>query len=146
MGLDPATVPTVTAAAARGLGPATLADCDMPAEVRDLRVPDFKRIETGSVSEFEHLLPGVLGRIAGKLAPRLLTSRPTPKGRECIGCEKCKNICPAHANVMKKKRPVIDRTACIRCFCCQEFCPVGAMKVKRPFVARLLNHKKTKKG
>ena len=146
MGLEPTAVPTVTAAAARGLGPATLADCDMPAEVRDLRVPDFKRIETGNVVEFSSLLPGWLGRVAGKLAPRLLTSRPTPKGRECIGCEKCKNICPAHAIVMKKKRPVIDRTACIRCFCCQEFCPVGAMKVKRPFVARLLNHKKSKKG
>ncbi len=145
MGLEPSAVPTVTAAAARGLGPATLADCDMPTEVRDLRVPDFKRIETGAVVEFSSLLPGWLGRVAGKLAPRLLTSRPTPKRRECIGCEKCKNICPAHAIVMKKKRPVIDRSACIRCFCCQEFCPVGAMKVKRPAVARFLNHKKSKK-
>ncbi|MBO7293100.1 MAG: 4Fe-4S dicluster domain-containing protein, partial [Clostridia bacterium] len=61
---------------------------------------------------------------------------------ECIGCEKCKNVCPAKAITMKKRRPVIDRALCIRCFCCQEFCPVGAMKVRRPAVARLLNHKK----
>ena len=145
MGLAPEAVPTVTAAAARGLGPDALADCEVDSAVLAYRVPDFKRIETGSVVEFQHMLPGWLGRVAGKLAPKLLTSRPMPKKRECIGCEKCKNICPAHAIVMKKKRPVIDRSACIRCFCCQEFCPVGAMKVRRPAVARLLNHKRNKK-
>ena len=145
MGLAPEAVPTVTAAAARGLGPDALADCEVDSAVLAYRVPDFKRIETGSVVEFQHMLPGWIGRVAGKLAPKLLTSRPMPKKRECIGCEKCKNICPAHAIVMKKKRPVIDRSACIRCFCCQEFCPVGAMKVRRPAVARLLNHKRNKK-
>ena len=39
---------------------------------------------------------------------------------------------------MKNKRPAVDRKACIRCFCCQEFCPKGAMKVKRPPLARIL--------
>ena len=145
MGLDPASVPTVTAAAARGLGPGSLSECVFDPEALSCRVPDFKLIETGDVVEFSSLLPGFLGRLAGKLAPRLLTSRPAVNGRECIGCEKCKNVCPAKAITMKKKRPVIDRSVCIRCFCCQEFCPVGAMKVKRPPVARLLNHKKSKK-
>ena len=145
MGLDAGRVPTVQAAAARGLGPADATLCEVDPAVWDYRVPDFKLIETGSVDEFQHLLPGWLGRLAGGLAPRLLTSRPAVKGGECIGCEKCKNVCPAHAITMKKKRPVIDRGACIRCFCCQEFCPVGAMKVKRPPVAKLLNHKKSKK-
>ena len=142
MGLDPAAVPTVSAAAARGLGPASSADCEVDEEVGGFRVPDFKLIETGSVIEFSSMLPGWLGRVAGKWAPRLLASRPAVLRSECIGCEKCRNVCPAHAVTMKKKRPVIDRSLCIRCFCCQEFCPVGAMKVKRPAVARLLNHKK----
>ena len=145
MGLTPADVPTVAAANHRGLGPIACTEVEVDPAVHDFRVPDYKLIEMASVVEFNHLLPGVLGRLAGKLAPRLLTSRPTPKKRECIGCEKCKNICPAKAIVMKKKVPVIDRETCIRCFCCQEFCPVGAMKVKRPFVARLLNHKKANK-
>ena len=145
MGLTPVDVPTVAAAGRRGLGPTTPAEVEVDPTVYDLRVSDYKLIEMSSVVEFNHLLPGILGRLAGKLAPRLLTSRPAPKKSECIGCEKCKNICPAKAIVMKKKIPVIDRSACIRCFCCQEFCPVGAMKVKRTAIARLLNHKKSNK-
>ena len=145
MGLDPNAVPTVAAAHRRGLGPCECAAVEVDPAVYDFRVPDYKLIETGSVVEFSALLPGFLGRFVGKLAPHLLTSRPSPKRSECIGCEKCKNICPAKAITMKNKIPVIDRKVCIRCFCCQEFCPVGAMKVKRPFVARLLNHKKANK-
>ena len=145
MGLDPMAVPTVVAANRRALGPGGIADIEVDPAVYEFRVPDYKLIETGSVVEFSTMLPGFLGRFVGKLAPRLLTSRPNPKKSECIGCEKCKNVCPAKAITMKNKIPVIDRKACIRCFCCQEFCPVGAMKVKRPAVARLLNHKKSKK-
>lgn len=145
MGLDPMAVPTVVAANRRALGPGGIADVEVDPAVYEFRVPDYKLIETGSVVEFSTMLPGFLGRFVGKLAPRLLTSRPNPKKSECIGCEKCKNVCPAKAITMKNKIPVIDRKACIRCFCCQEFCPVGAMKVKRPAVARLLNHKKSKK-
>lgn len=145
MGLDPMAVPTVVAASRRTLGPSSTADIEVDPAVYQFRVPDYKLIETGSVVEFSSLLPGFLGRFVGKLAPRLLTSRPGPKKSECIGCEKCKNVCPAKAITMKNKLPVIDRKACIRCFCCQEFCPVGAMKVKRPAVARLLNHNKSKK-
>ena len=59
--------------------------------------------------------------------------------RGCIGCGKCANICPAKAIVMERKLPKIDRARCIHCFCCQEFCPKGAMKVRRTFIARLLN-------
>ena len=51
----------------------------------------------------------------------------------------CAKLCPAKAITMKNKLPEIDRKKCIRCFCCQEFCPKGAMKVKRTWIARLLN-------
>lgn len=145
MGLAPDAVPTVTAAIRRGLSPEGTDALAVDPALWEYCVPDFKLIEAGSVVEFSSLLPGWLGRLAGKLAPRLLASRPSVRGRECIGCAKCASVCPAKAITMKKKRPVIDRSACIRCFCCQEFCPVGAMKVKRPAVARLFNHKKSKK-
>jgi formate hydrogenlyase subunit 6/NADH:ubiquinone oxidoreductase subunit I len=39
---------------------------------------------------------------------------------------------------MIDKKPKIDRKKCIRCFCCQEFCPKGALKVKRPALAKFL--------
>ena len=49
-----------------------------------------------------------------------------------------REVCPAKAITMRRGKPVVDRRACIRCFCCQEFCPKGAMKVKRPPLARML--------
>ncbi len=145
MGLPPERVATIRAAIARGLSPAAFEELLVDPALLDFAVPDFNLIETGSVVEFNHMLPGFLGKLVGKLAPRLLTSVPEPKKSECIGCAKCASVCPAKAITMKKKLPVIDRKQCIRCFCCQEFCPAGAMKVCRPAVARLLNHKKTKK-
>ena len=145
IGLPPERVASVRTAIARGLSPATFEELEVDPALLDYAVPDFNLIETGSVVEFNHMLPGFLGKVVGKLAPRLLTSVPEAKRSECIGCAKCASVCPAKAITMKKKLPVIDRKKCIRCFCCQEFCPVGAMKVRRPAVARLLNHKKTKK-
>ena len=68
-----------------------------------------------------------------------LTPRPQVNKQACIGCKKCANICPAKAITMADGKPSIDRSVCIHCFCCQEFCPKGAMKVKRPLVARILN-------
>lgn len=68
-----------------------------------------------------------------------MASKPDAVKSECIGCGMCAKLCPAKAITMKNKLPEIDRKKCIRCFCCQEFCPKGAMKVKRTWIARLLN-------
>ena len=67
-----------------------------------------------------------------------LCSRPVVDRRACVGCEKCKNLCPAKAITMRNRRPVIDRTRCIRCFCCQELCPYHAIKVKKKLTARVI--------
>ncbi len=76
--------------------------------------------------------------IAGRIAKKLLSSKPNVNKDECIGCEKCKNVCPASAITMVNKIPHIDRKKCIKCYCCQEFCPKGAMKVKRTMFAKML--------
>ena len=60
------------------------------------------------------------------------------RAKDCVGCKKCANICPAKAITMKRGKPRIDRKACIHCFCCQEFCPKGAMRVGRSAFAKLL--------
>ena len=60
------------------------------------------------------------------------------RAKDCVGCKKCANICPAKAIRMEHKLPTIDRKACIHCFCCQEFCPKGAMRVGRSAFAKLL--------
>ena len=60
------------------------------------------------------------------------------RAKDCVGCKKCANICPAKAITMKRGKPRIDRKACIHCFCCQEFCPKGAMQVGRNALMRIL--------
>ena len=135
IGLDPDELETVLAAKKRGLEP----EFDIAGNVDALIVPDFELVRSRKDMSFDHELPGILGKVFGSVVSGAL--RPVPKvhKKECIGCEKCKNICPAKAIAMKNKTPRIDRSVCIRCFCCQEFCPKGAMKVHRPFIARLIN-------
>ncbi|MCK5812060.1 MAG: DUF362 domain-containing protein [Clostridiales bacterium] len=66
-------------------------------------------------------------------------SKPVVIKDKCVGCEICKNNCPAECIVMVDKKPVFDYDACIRCFCCQELCPKSAIIAKKPFIHKLLS-------
>ena len=136
--LDPRTVPTLAAAMGRGYCPGSVAELDIDGDYTPFVVPDYQRIERTNSVLFGVKAPGFLGVLTDKFLRAALQSRPAPDKNSCIGCQKCANICPAHAITMKDKVPHIDRKICIGCFCCQEFCPVGAMKVHRPKIASLL--------
>lgn len=139
IGLAPMAVPTLRAAANYGLIGET-ADCvSVAGRVEDFIVPDFVRIERGRGLQFEALLPGALGRALGGVVRRALRSSPRLRKKQCVGCGKCAETCPAKAITIVERKAVITREKCIRCFCCQEFCPKGAMQVHRPLPARLLN-------
>lgn len=139
IGLEIHQVPTLAAALERGLIPERVADLDICGTLEDWIVPDFQLVENRNSLQFQNLLPGVLGKWTVGTVKRLLGSTPRVNAKECIGCKKCHDICPAKAITMKQNLPNIDRKRCIRCFCCQEFCPKGAMKVHRPIIARILN-------
>ncbi|MBQ1280728.1 MAG: DUF362 domain-containing protein [Oscillospiraceae bacterium] len=139
IGLSRSDVPTLEAAYERGLIPASCEELTLAGSLEALRVADFKNVGAQNSHLFSQKLPGALGLLQSRTMSLLLSSRPQVRGADCIGCRKCAEICPAHAIVMKQKKPVIDRKKCIRCFCCQEFCPKGAMKVHRTVIARLLN-------
>ncbi len=141
IGLAEDAVPTLMAARERGYLPESLAYVTLLSigeGENDPHVGDFV------VSDFEHvavrhsLLFESRGKLVGRVLQSLLSSRPTLKASECVGCAKCARICPANAITMKGGRAQIDRDRCIRCFCCQEFCPTGAMKVHRTAIARML--------
>ena len=132
-------VPTLSAALARGLIPESVEALQISGDWRSLCKPDFVVPKAQKSIATFHLGGGLLGRFTGFIARTALTSVPKVQPKECIGCGKCANICPAKAITMERKLPVIDRGRCIHCFCCQEFCPKGAMKVHRPRIARLLN-------
>lgn len=135
IGLDEAMVPTLECAIDAGLG-AKYKDIEIIGDPAS--IDDFQNIEKANSIEFLNELVGFKGKIFGKIAKAAMCSRPKLTPRQCIGCKKCNDICPAKAITMKKGKPDIDRSKCIRCFCCQEFCPKGALKVHRPAIAKLL--------
>ena len=139
IGLRRQDVPTLEAAYERGLIPGDVSELEISGDLDSFLVPDFDRIVTKNDLLFRNELPGAAGKALGAFIRRCVSSEPRPKRAECVGCGKCGQICPASAITMKNGLPNIDRGKCIHCFCCQEFCPKGAMKVERPFVARLLN-------
>lgn len=133
IGLSPEEIPTLLAARKRGLVPDSIDEIDIAGDYRPFVISDYENI-----SVKKSLLFDSRSKLFGKVARKALEATPALKKKDCRGCEKCRQICPAQAITMKNGKPVIDRSKCIKCFCCQEFCPFGAMKVKRPLLASIL--------
>ena len=49
---------------------------------------------------------------------------------KCLGCEACKNACPAEAIVMKDGKAFVKEDDCLSCGACEGECPVEAIKVQ----------------
>lgn len=49
--------------------------------------------------------------------------------KNCIGCGKCTEVCPAGAQQMLHQLHFFDRSKCIRCGACASVCYAGAMAV-----------------
>ena len=137
IGLKIADIPTLQIAHEAGMIPALAEELEIAGDLDALCISDFENIHVRRSLQFEGA-----GKFAATFIKGALRSEPRPNKKQCIGCRKCAEICPAHVIEMKNGIPQIDRKKCITCFCCQEFCPVGAMKVHRPIIAKLLNHRK----
>lgn len=141
LGLTLDAVPTLVAAKERGYIPETVGELSLQ---MGQDVMSHEQLSSLVIKDFEHiavrhsLLFESRGKFIGRVIRTVLNAKPKLLAKDCIGCGKCQNICPAKAIVIKNKKAVIDRSSCIRCFCCQEFCPTGAMKVHRTWIARLL--------
>lgn len=133
IGMEKENIPTIEESVKRGLAPENAKDIDTNENVEMLVIHDFDTRKVHKSLWFEDESKWI-----GRMAKKLLQSVPEVKAEECVGCEKCKEVCPAKAITMLKGKPQIDRKQCITCFCCQEFCPKGAMKVKRTWVAKWL--------
>ncbi len=133
VGLGEAQVPTIKAAADRGLAPRAAADVtvvgDEPEKYRivDFKLPDHIHSDLSQ------------GGFLPKFGMKWL--RPKVKFDEdrCVGCGDCAANCPAKVITMKNRRPAVDYRACIRCFCCQELCPQNAVKVKESWIFKIAN-------
>ena len=138
IGLMPSEVPTLSAAIRRGLCPDSAEKLTIFGEPAAFAVPDYKTVPSQASVFFRSGGTGPLSRLADSVKIHMFTPRPKLRARDCVGCKKCANICPAKAITMRRGKPRIDRKACIHCFCCQEFCPKGAMLVGRTALAKLL--------
>jgi len=133
IGMEKENVPTIEESYQRGLIPESVKDIHTNLNLDELIIKDFDTRKVHQSLWFEDE-----SKLIGRIAKKLLKSKPQVKENECVGCEKCKEVCPAKAITMIDGKPQIDRKKCITCFCCQEFCPKGAMKVKRTLIAKLL--------
>lgn len=133
IGLSKENVPTLEEAYKRGFIPENVEDVVCNQDINKFIVSDFDTRKVHKSLWFEDS-----NKLVGRLGKKFLRSVPKLKAKDCVGCGKCAEVCPAKAIEIKNKKAIIDRKKCITCFCCQEFCPKGAMKVKRPWIAKLL--------
>ena len=66
--------------------------------------------------------------------PNICWNKPPPPvitKKDCIGCGKCAQSCPAHTISIRENKAAIDYSHCIRCFCCHEMCPAKAIRIRR---------------
>ncbi|MDD3621275.1 MAG: DUF362 domain-containing protein [Methanofollis sp.] len=128
--LDPATIPTLARAAARGEGPACLEEVEVggpPLEA--VQVRDFIPAPTS----LHPALPSFVRELGGNLVP----ARPVIDGEQCRRCGICAECCPPGAIMWSKDTiSAIDTAHCTRCFCCQELCPEETVDLRESYSKR----------
>ncbi len=129
IGLHPLDVPTVRAAAVRGIGPKRLGEITLFGAALDaVRVPNYQQALTMKASLLPHWL--------ANLSSWLFATRPCITPAKCLRCGKCAEVCPPHAIAFRKGTlPRIDHPHCLRCYCCHELCPADAIRVAPPLVS-----------
>ena len=132
IGFEPQEVPTVAASIERGLCPASWEELDIAGDIAPFCAPDFEKMPLDGDITFENK-----PRLIRAFLERGFAARPQVDRAKCVGCGKCREVCPAGAAQLKGKKARIDRSKCIRCFCCQEFCPRGAITSRRPAIAKI---------
>lgn len=129
MGFNPMNPPIMKEVISRGLCPEKLDEDMLSGYVRMCRRrEDFVLPRSYSVDFSDHV-PRAL-RWATPAVERFLAPKPKVNRSKCIGCGKCRDICPQHTITIKDGKAKIDYSRCIKCFCCHEMCPVKAMDVK----------------
>lgn len=125
IGLSYADVSTVTHAMERGLCPKNGADIPIIGGTLT-RFSDFKMPKSKSIA-FAEKIPSVFQPLVNKM----LTSKPAIRKKDCVGCGKCAESCPAKTIRVIDKKAQINYKNCIRCFCCHEMCPIKAIDIRR---------------
>lgn len=93
--------------------------------------------EKGDFNNHKGFLPGISSPLASSMYPFFAkTKKFNIKLDECIGCSKCKHICPSDAIVMEKCKPVWVKDKCAHCVACINRCPQHCINYGKSTVKR----------
>ncbi|MCK5311233.1 MAG: DUF362 domain-containing protein, partial [Desulfobacteraceae bacterium] len=136
--LNPEYVPTIKYGMASGSGTYLEDEIELVGDdFNTFITSDFKIDKTP-------LRPYKSGSVANFLN-KAIVQKPYIILKECVQCAMCVNMCPAQPKALffknddKSVAPIYDYDDCIRCFCCQEICPESAIKLKTPFLRKIIN-------
>ena len=130
MGFERSRLPIARAAISRGLCPSEANPGDIEGDVGVFKpIENFKMPKSYGVT-FSEQLPRALNW-ATPAVERLLAPKPRINTKKCIGCGKCRDICPQQTIAIADGKAKINLKNCIKCFCCHEMCPAKAIDVKR---------------
>ena len=130
IGVTPDSVPTIAASQRRGLCPDSPEKLPLAGDIQFAQpVPGFLPPHAKSVDFLGHV-PAPLRPLASHLMGRL-TPRPVIRTRDCVGCGRCAESCPAHTITISGGKAHIRYDSCIHCYCCHEMCPVRAIDIRR---------------
>jgi len=126
MGASPRRVPHLVLAAERGFGSIDALEIDGDGSAVDgFRLPSTFRL-------------GLMNFVANRMVFNLLRrSRIQVEKEECVGCDECRQACPAGAMQEENGDYTVAQELCHQCFCCYELCPEGAVKVRGALGAML---------
>jgi uncharacterized protein (DUF362 family)/Pyruvate/2-oxoacid:ferredoxin oxidoreductase delta subunit len=125
LGIDPNTLPTLSAAKELGV-------LDGDLEI----IGDFTEISNYKLPELGPLTLGP--KFLQKYMRKHLIQRPVVEPEICKMCSECWKICPAGAITPYEEIIGFDYDRCIRCYCCIEVCPHGALQAVETLPGRLV--------
>jgi uncharacterized protein (DUF362 family)/Pyruvate/2-oxoacid:ferredoxin oxidoreductase delta subunit len=121
VGIDPATVPTISKGVSRKLTTGKLGDIDVVgAATREFPYVKFRPAISKGLPVPRFLL---------KYMSNMVTKRPVPTSK-CIACGACVMGCPRNCIRIVDGRARVEYSKCIRCYCCHELCPERAIELK----------------
>jgi NAD-dependent dihydropyrimidine dehydrogenase PreA subunit len=135
VGYDPYSIPNLNSALKRKKWLSSPEEIKtLGVELAEIKPKSFKIVQEATAAiTLRRMLPKWLDSIANFI---LVKNPHFTKGKKCIRCGKCIEICPpktlkfsSEDKTNKKRWVTIDRNKCIHCFCCHEICPADAIKL-----------------
>lgn len=125
LGLNPSELQTHQAAEALGMLPEQI-NLKGAFHVLD----DFVFPDIGPLSLGPKMLNGFMRKN--------IIQKPVVDNKTCKLCGDCWRYCPVKAIDHNIKGIWFDYKTCIRCYCCLEICPHGAIRMKEPWLGKLV--------